>query len=176
MKYNANHQQFEQIGTNYDYFKSDLLPQLPSVRKKKITESTQMAQNDYVEIIYTEKGKGTIIVNGVKHDLIHGFCCVLFFYNFHQIIPDPETPLDIVSITLDYRTFLYIYTMFHDYAHWMELSQEFVMAYMSGKNQKICEKIIQKICSTKKEGFWDKLVITNGITELYARIMRKSLN
>ena len=176
MKYDFDNQQFEQIGASYTYFKQELLPQLPYIEKKSITKGTPVVQHDQVCIIYVKKGEGTFWANGQTHAIVPGFTCVLYFYNFYQLIPNESDTLETITITMDYRSFLYMYGMFHNFDSWMDNSQELIFCYMTDENQKLCENILQKICQSKEDTFWINLEKLYGVTELYARILRQFLN
>ncbi len=75
----------------------------PIYIKRKLQLKTPKHRHDFVELIFVISGKGTETINGETHEMLPGTMVLLLPYQVHEIVSDPNQPLDlyICNFSLD---------------------------------------------------------------------------
>ncbi|WP_214630670.1 AraC family transcriptional regulator [Paenibacillus agaridevorans] len=67
----------------------------PIYVKRKLQRKTPAHRHDFVELTLVVSGKGTETINGEAHDMLPGTLVLLLPYQVHEIVSDPNHPLDL---------------------------------------------------------------------------------
>lgn len=67
----------------------------PFFMKRKLQLKTPSHRHDFVELTLVLNGQGTETINGATHDMLPGIIVLLLPYQVHEIVSDPNDPLDL---------------------------------------------------------------------------------
>ncbi|MDF2926644.1 MAG: transcriptional regulator, AraC family [Paenibacillaceae bacterium] len=67
----------------------------PFYMKRKLQWKTPVHRHDFVELTLVVSGKGEEHINGASHQMLPGTMVLLLPYQVHEIIAEPNSPLDL---------------------------------------------------------------------------------